>query len=248
MPVKRRGLDTRKLIVRCGRKHGTTAQTNELHRRYKAGDLAARNTLVEQNMPLVAHWATRYAAHNPRHEIEDFIQVGAIGLLRAIELYQPGRAAFSTYATWHIKAKIRASIQTGYSVIRTPVYLSGEKGRANAKREYTECADRARSCGSLTAIAHQSPSKNPGELGEILAAPDEEQATAERERREHIAHQVRAAVSRLPDRLRKIMRARLDGETFERIGHAHGVTKARIQQLEKLARRQLAKQLSALAA
>lgn len=70
-----------------------------------------RNALVEGNLRLVIHIAKRY--HNKGVPINDLIQEGNIGLIKAAEKFDVGRGLrFSTYATWWIKQGILRALYT----------------------------------------------------------------------------------------------------------------------------------------
>jgi len=78
----------------------------EYLRRSASGDNAARNELVECNMRLVAHIVKKYYANET--DREDLLQIGAIGLIRAISSYRPEKKiALSTYASTCIENEIR---------------------------------------------------------------------------------------------------------------------------------------------
>ena len=65
--------------------------------RAAAGDLAARNALIEHNLRLVAHVVKKYYTHTD--EQDDLISIGTIGLIKAITSYKPDRSArLATYA------------------------------------------------------------------------------------------------------------------------------------------------------
>lgn len=70
----------------------------------KGGDLRARDQLINSNLRLVIHLARKYSKNG---HIDDMIQEGNIGLLKAFEKYEPDLGnKFSTYANWWIKQGI----------------------------------------------------------------------------------------------------------------------------------------------
>ncbi len=70
----------------------------------QAGDRGAVEELVEHNQALVVHVAQRFYFEASDRDLGDLIQWGSIGLLRAIEKWEPGRSGkFSTYAVWWIR-------------------------------------------------------------------------------------------------------------------------------------------------
>ena len=74
-------------------------QEVHLSRRTKAGDKGARQKLIEKNLKLVVSVAKKYRGYGL--PFEDLIQEGNIGLMKAVEKYDPERGfRFSTYATW----------------------------------------------------------------------------------------------------------------------------------------------------
>ncbi len=79
---------------------------------------AARNTLVEANVPLVVSVARDYAGLGL--PLADLIQEGSFGLLRAAQDYDPARGCFSTYAVWWIKQAIRRALDQQSRLIRLP--------------------------------------------------------------------------------------------------------------------------------
>ncbi len=75
----------------------STQEENEYLRRMAAGDREAKNKLIEHNMRLVAHVAKKY--YNPEDDMEDMISIGTIGLLKAVDTYNPGKGSkLATYA------------------------------------------------------------------------------------------------------------------------------------------------------
>src|SRR5207248_11771773 len=84
-----------------------TETDRELLRRYhEAGDAAAREALVERHLPLVRALARRYAGRG--ESLEDIEQVGAIGLIKAIDRYELSReVALTTYATPNVVGEIK---------------------------------------------------------------------------------------------------------------------------------------------
>jgi RNA polymerase sigma-B factor len=92
----------------------------ELLRRYRQdGDLAARERLIEQHMPLVHSLARRYA--NRGEQLEDLVQIGAIGLIKAIDRFDPARGvALTTYAMPTIIGEIKRHFRDRGWAVRVP--------------------------------------------------------------------------------------------------------------------------------
>lgn len=83
--------------------------------RAQAGEPEAREHLVEQNKPLVLSISERFTV--PPHDREDLIQAGCVGLLKAIDGFDPDRGnAFSTYAVPHILGEMKKFLRSRKSV------------------------------------------------------------------------------------------------------------------------------------
>lgn len=75
----------------------STQEENAYLRRMASGDPEAKQKLVEHNMRLVAHVAKKY--YNSEDDMEDMISIGTIGLLKAVDTYNPGKGSkLATYA------------------------------------------------------------------------------------------------------------------------------------------------------
>ncbi len=100
----------------------TAADEKELATRIGEGDTAARDRMVRANLRLVVNIARGYSGKGL--SLQDLIEEGNLGLLRAVEGFDPGMGTrFSTYASYWIKQSIkRALINTG-KTIRIPAYM-----------------------------------------------------------------------------------------------------------------------------
>ena len=97
--------------------------------RLHAGDPGARAEIAERHLPLVRHLARRYAGGNESQE--DLEQVGAIGLLNAIDRYDPASGnAFSTFAVPTILGEIRRHFRDRTWPVRVPRSLRTSHSRA----------------------------------------------------------------------------------------------------------------------
>ncbi len=100
----------------------TAEQERELAARIKAGDMEARDRLVLANLRLVGYVARFYS--QSRVPVDDLVQEGNLGLIRAAELFDPTAhiVRFGTYATYWIRAFIHRALGEDTSIVRLPEY------------------------------------------------------------------------------------------------------------------------------
>jgi RNA polymerase primary sigma factor len=105
----------------------THREEKKLSSRARAGDERAREKLIEKNLRLVVSVAKRY--RNYGLPFEDLIQEGNIGLIRAVDKFDPEKGyRFSTYATWWIRQAVGRAVLDKGRTIRLPVHM-GERVR-----------------------------------------------------------------------------------------------------------------------
>ena len=103
----------------------TPDEERALSRRVVQGDFVARQKMIEHNLRLVVNIAKHYI--NRGMTLLDLIEEGNIGLMHALEKFDPERGfRFSTYATWWIRQSIERAIMNQSRTIRLPVHVIKE--------------------------------------------------------------------------------------------------------------------------
>ncbi len=238
-------------------------------RRARATFLAARNRFVSANLRLVVLFAQRYG--HDRMPLGDRIQEGNLGLLKAVDRFDPERGVrFSTYAAWWIRHAIVRALANGAGAVRLPTQihqlvakaerarrqLAVELGREPELREVAVAIDcdperltfalraKAGRDVSLDAAADCDSGASPMEgLSDAAALAELEDVVEGRDRKRAMA-----ALAQLPERERDIVHERfaLPGatkQTFEEIGQRHGISRERARQVQRVALERLRRTL-----
>jgi RNA polymerase sigma-B factor len=222
----------------------------ELLRRYhEQGDLAAREQLVERHLPLVRALAHRYTGRG--EPIDDLEQVGAIGLIKAIDRYDLEReVALSTYATPTVVGEIKRHFRDRGWAIRIPRGLQELSARAaRAVERLGASLGRSPSLAELAAELDTTPeavleameasaayspiSLSAGVAGDREADPLETIGTADAEF-EHLEQRMALApaLGSLPEREQQILQMRfVDGLTQTQIAERVGISQMHVSRL-----------------
>ena len=103
----------------------TAEEEFEAATRARAGDFAARQSMIEHNLRLVVSIAKGYLGRGV--PLSDLIEEGNLGLMHAIDKFEPERGfRFSTYATWWIRQSVERAVMNQGRVIRLPVHVVRE--------------------------------------------------------------------------------------------------------------------------
>jgi RNA polymerase sigma-32 factor len=229
----------------------------DLARRWRAGDRRAGDKLVTACLPFVVSIAIEYRRWGV--PLEDIVQQGNLGLLRAASKFDPARECrLATYAAYWIRAEIRDYVVRAYRVVR----LGTTKAERRALRAYR--STRESDAGALAEVSGMTRAKaemllpllaareasldaRTDERGAMIdriagATPTPEDEASAHERLGRTREAVVDALRALTERERMIVRERLmtdSPRTLQELGVRLGVSKERVRQIEERARHKL---------
>ena len=254
--------DTMKLYMQSIGQFRLVTQKEEaqLAKRIAKGDQEARDILISSNLRLVVKIAHDFKGRGL--PVLDLISEGNIGLMRAVEKFDPSKGAkLSSYAAWWIKQSMRRALANQARTIRIPVQSASKIGKIqNAKAKLTQTLGREPTDkeiateinltertvtglrqGKASTISLFDPIQNgaEGEFKDII--PDDKTiAPNDIIQDDETLQLMMKMVAKLPERERVILKLRfgLDGgkpKTLEEVSHAIGRTRERVRQIQNQA-------------